>query len=316
MISYAIDVRHLSKQFGHFQALSDVSFVVPKGGVFCILGPNGAGKTTLLRILTTVTRPTQGEAFIEGFHLQKNALQVRQKIGVVAQENRFSGYLNVWQNLMLHARLHGLPKNLSTERIEGYLKQMDLWDRRHTLPDELSGGQQRRVVLIRALLHEPAIIFLDEPTTGLDPAARLEIWKTIAAFKDRATVILTTHYMEEADCLADRILMLNHGQVVLTGTPRELKQQLSPVNTYEIVLKAPKARQYAEDLKAHFELTIARVDEDDFRLEIHLPSPKALYPILERIPPEELLRVGEIEANLEAVFLSVAHTPANEVLLS
>lgn len=303
--AHAIVVQDISKSFGEIQALSGVSFVVPRGTVFCLLGPNGAGKTTLLRILTTVTRPNGGSAWVEGFNIQAEALEARKCFGVVAQENRFDRYLNIWENLMLHARMHDLARPEAEARITALLNQVDLYHRRFSLADDLSGGMQRRIALVRALIHQPKVLFLDEPTTGLDPEARLEIWHAIEGIKSVGTVILTTHYMEEADRLSDRILMLHHGQVVMEGTPRELKQQVSPLDKYELALSTPTAAECLAVLKTlsgvyHPEM------KDAYCLMFGVDSPAALQQVMNTLDPTNFQRLGRVEADLEDVFLAVA----------
>lgn len=312
--AHAIEVRQISKRFEAIQALRDVSFTVPRGKVFCILGPNGAGKTTLLRILTTTSRPDSGTASIEGCDIVSQALNIRQLIGVVAQENHFDRYLSVWHNLTLHAEMHGLQRSEYEPRITELLRKMELYDRRYSLPDDLSGGMKRRIVLIRALIHSPRILFLDEPTTGLDPQGRLEIWNMIEQFKQSATVVLTTHYMEEADRLADNVLILHHGRTVLLGTPRELKQKISPLNSYELVLNTPKARTLQPllydalrqgDTIRTTPLVQAEAT-DDFHIRLQLTDSAQLREIMNRVDPTDIFRLGQVEANLEDVFMAVA----------
>jgi ABC-2 type transport system ATP-binding protein len=311
----AIEVNQISKSFGRIQALRSVSFTVPQESVFCILGPNGAGKTTLLRILTTVTNPDSGQAKIEGFDIQTDVLQVRQRIGVVSQENRFDRYLSIWHNLTLHAQMHGMSPQVYEPRIKSFLEKIGLYERRFSLAEELSGGQQRRVALIRALIHSPKILFLDEPTTGLDPEARIEIWKTIEAFKQTATVILTTHYMDEADRLSDRILMLHHGSVVAEGSAQELKSRISPLDQFELLLKTPKAETYQTVLQAipshrGNATALQKVSvASSHRLAFETAEPEVLKEVISVIAPEDFLRIGQIEANLEEVFLSIAALP-------
>jgi ABC-2 type transport system ATP-binding protein len=304
----AIEVQNLAKHFGErgngIQALDGVSFTVPHGSVFCILGPNGAGKTTLLKILTTVTRPDRGTARIEGYDIQAQAIQVRDCIGVVAQANRFDRYLSIWHNLTLHAQMHGIPPAEFEPEINRLLEKVGLYERRFDSADTLSGGMQRRVALIRALIHRPKVLFLDEPTTGLDPQARREIWETIQQLKPSATIILTTHYMEEADILSDHILMLHQGKVVMEGTARELKQEISPQNGYEVFLKVPKAAEYQAIIEQ------AGIDSvqciDAYRLQFILSNPNELQRVMTLIPPHELHRIGEVEMDLESVFIAVA----------
>jgi ABC-2 type transport system ATP-binding protein len=308
---YAIVAEGLAKHFGKrgngIQALAGVSFQVPRQSVFSILGPNGAGKTTLIRILTTIMRPDEGSARIEGFDIRTQPLAVKQNIGVVFQANQLNHYLSVWHNLTLHAQMHGMSKAEYEPEITRLLKAADLYDRRFAKVYELSGGMQRRVVLIRALIHKPKLLFLDEPTTGLDPHARRELWQTIRDFRHHATVILTTHYLEEADFLSDHVLMVNHGKVVRYGTPRELKQAIAPNDLYEVELSVPKAKAYAATLP-HIAPGIQAVEpcEDDYTLQLQLAAPELLKAVLDNINPAELVRVGRKEINLETVFLRMA----------
>ena len=296
--------KHFGKKHDGIQALDNVSFSVPKESVFCILGPNGAGKTTLLRILTTVSKPDRGSAWIEGYDISSQALAVRNCIGIVAQENRFDKYLSIWHNLTMHAQMHGIPRAVYEPEIKALLEKMELYPRRFELTDNLSGGMQRRVALIRALIHHPKVLFLDEPTTGLDPQARREIWEMIQEFKKSATVILTTHYMEEADILSDRIMMLHQGKVVMTGTPRELKQTIAPTNIYELVLSVPKTQEYCALFHQRgFESLEAL---DDYRLQFILDNPSDLQRVLAIVSSDEVERLGRLETDLETVFLKVA----------
>ena len=303
---HAIEVRDLTKRFRSggkaFTAVDAISFTVARDSVFGILGANGAGKTTLLRMLTTTLWPDGGTAFIEGFELRRQELDIRKLIGIVAQENHFDRYLTAWQNLRLHADMHGLGRKEGDARIQGLLEQVDLWERRHDMLEDFSGGMQRRVALIRALIHQPKLLFLDEPTTGLDPAARLEIWETIQHFKQSATVILTTHYMDEADRLADRIMIMNHGQIVMTGTPDELKQKISPPDTYEIQFHH-HAERYLDALNGvgrNAEICGANT------LRFTLSNPDDLKQVLEAVPPAEIQWLGLAQADLETVYMSVA----------
>ncbi len=308
MTAIAIDVKNLSKFYkspaGIVQALDHVSFQVSQGSVYSILGPNGAGKTTLLRILTTMTRPNQGTALIEGYDIQTQALEVRQQIGIVAQENHFDKYLSVWHNLTLHAQMHGMTKAEFEPRITDLLKRVNLYHRRFDYAEQFSGGMQRRVALIRALIHSPKVLFLDEPTTGLDPEARREIWEIIRQCKASTTVILTTHYMEEADTLSDDILILNHGRVVMTGTPTALKRAISPEDIYLLKLKGPKAAGYFEKLQGLGVTHMEKVAEDTLRFR--LQDAQQLKQVITAVDLQDLLQIGAAEANLEAVYLSVA----------
>jgi ABC-2 type transport system ATP-binding protein len=310
---YAIVAKHLAKRFksrsGPVKALNGVSFHVEREQVFAILGPNGAGKTTLLRILTTVMRPGAGSAWIEGYELGRQNMQIRNLIGIVAQDNYFDRYLSVWQNLVLHAQMHGLPKSAYEKRISELLERVGLYNRRHDYMDEFSGGMQRRVALIRALIHKPHILFLDEPTTGLDPVARREIWDTIQQLKHDTTVILTTHYMEEADRLSDQIMILNHGEVMMTGTPQELKRHISPPSTYELALSRPEAEHYRTMLVPIVKEALLI---DPHALRFTLKSADGLPEVMGKVDPEDFLSLGLAEADLEAVYIAVAGQAASK----
>ncbi|MBK8189393.1 MAG: ABC transporter ATP-binding protein [Vampirovibrionales bacterium] len=316
----AIEAHGLVKRYKGVLALDGVSFEAPARSVFCVLGPNGAGKTTLLKILTTMTRPDEGDARILGHDIRRNAMAIRSQIGVVSQDNHFETYFTVWQNLALHAELHGMARETYTPRIEALLRQVDLYDRRHAKCDELSGGMQRRISLIRALIHHPRLLFLDEPTTGLDPVARRQLWQTIADIRDNTAIILTTHYMEEADVLSDCILMMHRGRAVMSGSPQALKRRVTPLNRYELLLRTPQARALAARIDAalnanagaggasggeRMRVTLC-VGDDPYRLEMKLADSADLSALLTLIEPDALLRVGALEADLEDVFLAVA----------
>lgn len=237
-----LHVKDLAKTYkkrggGLVHALQGVSFEVPKGEVFTILGPNGAGKTTLLRILTTLLKPDRGDALLEGVSLKKQPLKVRENLGVVFQANHFNNYLTVWDNLLLHADMHGLPRKHSTLWLKDQLALADLTGRETYYPDQFSGGQQRRMAIIRALMHQPTLLFLDEPTTGLDPEARKTVWQQIQTLQDQGTtVILTTHYMDEAEYLSDSILLLKEGRVLRYDAPDKIKALLHEQHRFELHL--------------------------------------------------------------------------------
>lgn len=322
----AIEVKDLRKSFGSLEALRGVSFTVPTHGVFCILGPNGAGKTTLIRILTTITRPDSGGVKIFGENIQTHALEIRNRIGIVAQDNHFDNYLSVWDNLMLHAKLHGLSAMAAKTRITELLESVGLQGRSQSVPNTLSGGMQRRVALIRALIHQPDLLFLDEPTTGLDPQARREIWDTVVSIKHKTTVILTTHYMEEADFLSDAILMMREGQVILSGTSRELKNRLALVNessghtlnAYEVILTEPEAQRYMEALQISCRKGSATEGancdwlqdihvSDPFRLSLRVRDPQGLAQLYQCIPVGLIQSIGKLQLDLEDVYLAVAN---------
>jgi ABC-2 type transport system ATP-binding protein len=216
-----IEAIGLTKNYGAIRAVDQVTLAIPQGEVFGLLGPNGAGKTTILKILTTLTRPDSGRCRIDGFDVTKSPLPVKQQIGVVPQENNLDRELTAFQNLLLYGWLHRV-KGLAVE-IETKLKTVDLWDRRDSIVAGFSSGMQRRLLLARALLPGPTILFLDEPSIGLDPQIRRQLWDMIRKTKiEGRTVILTTHYIEEAQALCDRVGILAKGRLIALDTPRRL----------------------------------------------------------------------------------------------
>lgn len=223
-----IKVDNISKSYGDFQALKDISFEVEEGEVFGFLGPNGAGKTTTINILCTLIRPTSGKASVAGYDLIKNMNQVRRSIGLVFQETTLDDYLTAEQNILFHALAYGVKADLRRHRTKELLTLMELWDRRKDKIRTYSGGMKRRLEIVRGLVHLPKILFLDEPTLGLDPQTRNRIWEYILDLREKQglTIFLTTHYMDEAEH-SDRIAVIDHGQIVALDTPDTLKTEVS-----------------------------------------------------------------------------------------
>ncbi|MEM3408448.1 MAG: ATP-binding cassette domain-containing protein [Candidatus Micrarchaeia archaeon] len=222
---YAIEVKNLVKRFGTLKAVDRISLKIKEGEIFGLLGPNGAGKTTTISMLSTLIRPTSGIAKVAGFDVCKNPLEVRKNIGIVFQEPSVDDLLTGRENLELHAMLYGMDKEIAKERIEEMLELVDLTERADSIVRTYSGGMRRRLEIARGLLHTPKILFLDEPTLGLDPASRRAIWSYIEKItkEKRITTILTTHYLEEADSLCDKIAIIDKGKIVIEGTSDELK---------------------------------------------------------------------------------------------
>lgn len=222
-----IRVRNLTKTFGEIKAVQDVTFEVGTGEIFAFLGPNGAGKTTTIKMLTTLLRPTSGKVEIDGLDPASQQNEVRKRFGIVFQDPSLDDELTASENLDLHGALYHVPRKLRVERSESLLKLFELWDRRNDPVKQFSGGMRRRLEIARGLLHTPKVIFLDEPTLGLDPQTRNQLWSQVKKLneEERVTVFLTTHYMEEADRVAHRIAIIDHGKIVAQGTPAELKQQ-------------------------------------------------------------------------------------------
>jgi len=222
-----IHVENLTKKFGDFTAVKDISFQVDSGEIFAFLGPNGAGKTTTIKMLTTLLRPTDGRIHLGGFDPWVKQREARQRFGIVFQDPSLDGEQTAYENMELHGILYHVPHKIRVERIEHLLRLFELWDRRKDLVKTFSGGMKRRLEIARGFLHTPKILFLDEPTLGLDPQSRNQLWTHVKGLNERekTTVFLTTHYMDEADRVAHRIAVMDHGAIVAIGTSAELKAQ-------------------------------------------------------------------------------------------
>jgi ABC-2 type transport system ATP-binding protein len=228
-----IKVEALTKVFGDpksdkaVKAVTDVTFEIRPGEVFAFLGPNGAGKTTTIQMLTTLLRPTSGTVAIDGLDPVKEPLEVRKRFGIVFQDPSLDGELTAYENMDLHGVLYHVPRKIRIERIEALLKLFELWERRTSLVKTFSGGMRRRLEIARGLLHTPKILFLDEPTLGLDPQSRNQLWTHVKHLNatEGVTVFLTTHYMDEAEKTAQRVAIIDHGRIVAQGSAQELKAQ-------------------------------------------------------------------------------------------
>lgn len=225
---HAIETRGITKNFNGIIAVNSVSISVEQGELFGLLGPNGAGKTTLINMLSTMTEPSQGEAFVWGFNSEKEASQVRQNIGVVFQDTTLDDRLTGRENLDLHGRLYGIESKARRKRISEVLSLVELEERADAIVKTYSGGMMRRLEIARGLMHHPKVLFLDEPTLGLDPQTRIHIWEYIKRMnkEENVTIMLTTHYMEEADKLCGRIAIIDRGRIVALDTPEALKNML------------------------------------------------------------------------------------------
>ncbi len=222
----AIEVENLVKKFGEVEAVRNISFKVKRGEIFAFLGPNGAGKTTTVHVLTTLLKPTSGKVFVAGHDVVREAKEVRKKIGIVFQDPSIDRYLTAYENMLVHGGVYGLGGHELKRKIEYLLKFVELWEFRNKPVKYFSGGMQRRLEIARSLLHEPEVLFLDEPTLGLDPQTRARIWDYINTIKKEydMTIFLTTHYMEEAESLADKIAIIDHGRIIAEGTCDELRK--------------------------------------------------------------------------------------------
>jgi len=260
----AVEVRELRKVYktGQKPAVDGLSFTVRRGEVFGLLGPNGAGKTTTVGVLTTRVRPTAGQAFVEGVDVVADSKRARQLLAVVPQRNNLDRSLNARQNLLFHAAYHGIGPRERQELADDILERMGLKDHQNALVDTLSGGQAQRLMIARALMHRPKVLFLDEPSTGLDPQARLFVHERVAALHaEGVTVVLTTHDMDEAAKLCDRVGIVDHGKLLTLDTPVELTRSLPGSNTVSVTV-SPNGHEPAKTTKALSEVDgVQRVEE-------------------------------------------------------
>jgi ABC-2 type transport system ATP-binding protein len=247
----AIAVEKIVKRYGDFEAVKGVSFEVAEGEIFGLLGPNGAGKSTLIRMMTTLMPVTAGRALVGGHDVSREPNAVRHMIGVIPQALTSDQDLTVEENLSIYAKLYSVPKVERDKNIAEVLEAVDLTKWRGAQTKTLSGGMRRRLEIARGLVHDPRIFFLDEPTTGLDPVSRIAVWEMLNNLKKKRnlTMLLTTHYMEEADRLCDRIAIVDHGKLVALGTPVELKQSVPGSNVVELQF-ARESEEWKARLKA------------------------------------------------------------------
>ncbi|ABR55070.1 daunorubicin resistance ABC transporter ATPase subunit [Methanococcus vannielii SB] len=239
---YAIEVVNLEKKFGKDVAVKEISFNVKKGEIFAFLGPNGAGKSTTINMLTTLLRPSSGFAKISGYNVLKEPKKVRKAIGIVFQDSTLDNQLTAYENLYIHGKIYGYGGELLKNRINELLDFVELLEVKDKVVKNFSGGMIRRLEIARSLIHEPDILFLDEPTIGLDPQTRAHIWDYIQKMKDKKnmTIFLTTHYMEEAELLSNRIAIIDHGKIIAEGTVNELKKIVGNDLVYVKFEKIPK----------------------------------------------------------------------------
>ncbi|HEY9658185.1 MAG TPA: ABC transporter ATP-binding protein [Allocoleopsis sp.] len=222
----AVALQNVHKVYNNVAVVHDLCLTIEPGEVFGLLGPNGAGKSTTIRMLTTLTAPTQGEIVVAGYDVRRQPYGVKQQIGVVLQQTSVDMDLTVWENMEFHGRMHHIPNPLRQKEIDRWLEYVELSDRRNDLVKTLSGGMKRRLQIARALLHQPQILFLDEPTVGLDPQTRRRLWEIIKGLNQQGmTILLTTHYMEEVEYLCDRIGIMDSGKLIELGTLDELRQR-------------------------------------------------------------------------------------------
>lgn len=305
----AISLQSITKLFGGLRAVEDFSLNVERGIIFGLLGPNGAGKTTLIKILTTLMRPTSGNALVEGYNVMTEGKAVRRLIGVVPQENNLDRYLTARENLVLHARMHGIPARQYNPRIDELLELTGLTGRQYDFPDTFSGGMQRRLVAIRALVHNPRVLFLDEPTTGLDPQSRRALWEYVQSLRTKMTIFLTTHYMDEADMLCDRIVIMDHGKALIDGTAAQLKEAFAHSHIYELSFR-DNADKYDGILRS---LTFVRkVERRGNIFHLELRNEESLKPLMDMIGSTDLKGICLREPSLEDVFIELTGRKVRE----
>jgi len=245
-----IEVSKLTKKFGDFKAVDEASFSIKKGEIFAFLGPNGAGKTTTIRILTTMLHPSSGKLMINGFDPVKQQRQTRESFGIVFQDPSLDNELTAYENMNFHGILYGVARELRKRRIEYLIKLVGLWDRKDDFIKTFSGGMKRRLEIARGLIHHPKVLFLDEPTLGLDPQTRAHVWEHLKHLneKEGMTILFTTHYMEEAEKMADKIAIIDHGKIVSIGSPKELMKKTKTKSVEKAFLELTGKEIREEDL--------------------------------------------------------------------
>lgn len=253
----AVALQNVHKIYNNIPVVNDLSLTIEPGEVFGLLGPNGAGKSTTIRMLTTLTQPTQGEIVVAGYDVIRQPFGVKKQIGVVLQQTSVDMDLTIWENMEFHGRMHHIPNPRRQKEIERWLEYVELFDRRKDLVKTLSGGMKRRLQIARALLHQPQILFLDEPTVGLDPQTRRRLWEIIKGLNQQGmTILLTTHYMEEVEYLCNRIGIMDNGRLIELGTLDELRQrhgegllmkQIGDRWDYKFFPTMSDAKQYLEE---------------------------------------------------------------------
>jgi len=304
---YSIEAKSLTKSFGDLIAVNDVSFSVEKGEIFGFLGPNGAGKSTTMMIFTTLLKPTSGNAVIAGFDVMKDAKYVRENIGFVQQETTVDEYLTGRENLLLQAKLNHIPKNEINQRIDEVLELIELSDKQDQAVVTYSGGMRKRLDIAGGLLHHPKVLFLDEPTVGLDIQTRRKIWQYIKKIhiEFEMTIFVTTHYMEEADSLCDRIGIMDHGKIQVIDTPENMKNALGNEIISLVVDTNNNHDSFLEELKK-IEF-IKKINEDDLKLTLFTSNGTEVIPKIFQISSELKIKINSIsltQPTLDDVFIS------------
>ncbi|MCF7819951.1 MAG: ATP-binding cassette domain-containing protein [Candidatus Pacebacteria bacterium] len=236
---YIIEVKNLRKKFKENMAVADISFKVKTGEVFAFLGPNGAGKSTTIKILTTLLKPTEGSVHLNGFNVLKDKAKARKSFGIVFQDQSLDIDLTAYENMYFHATLYKIPKADRLEKIKKLMEMVDLWEKRKQIVKKFSGGMKRRLEIARGLLHHPEILFLDEPTLGLDPQTRQHIWQYIMNLNksEALTIFFSTHYLDEVEKIADKVAIIDQGKIIDIGTVKEIKERNQTLTLEEAFIK-------------------------------------------------------------------------------
>jgi len=303
MTKNVIEVNNLEHSYGTIKAVDNISFTVKQGEIFSFLGPNGAGKSTVINILTTLKKIQKGEARVNGYDVAKDPKSVRRSIGIVFQMLCLDHEMTVYENLEYHGKIYSMPKKERKERIDELLRLTDLESKRNTLAKDLSGGMKRRLELARGLMTRPAVLFLDEPTVGFDIQTRMKMWEYLREIKKEGTTIfLTTHYMEEADQLSDRISIIDHGKIVVTGTSDELKNKLGKDLIY---LETTNNKVAAEILRSLKSVKSVTEDTKSLRVIIGEDVTHALPLIMDKMPGEgiDITTVNIKKPSMDDVFV-------------
>lgn len=300
---HAIKVENLTKQFNGFTAVDHISFVVKSGELFGLLGPNGAGKTTTIRMLTGILKPTTGTAYIEEYDIQKNPLEAKQLMGIVPEMANAYVDLSALRNLLLIGELYGIRKKRRIEKAEKLLKLFGLYDKRHQKVKTFSKGMKQRIIVAMGLMNDPQLLFLDEPTSGLDVESVRLIRELIGEFNGRGiAVILTTHNIEEANQLCDRVAIMNHGKIVAIDRPEKLKRTIQSTTSIEVAFhKEVKARELI------FE-GVTEVKKTGDKLRLYTEKPEEIIPVLVKYSQSsgnKIISLNTLAPNLEDVFLKL-----------
>ncbi len=303
LLEHVIETNELTKSFNGLVAVDRLNISVEQGEIFGLLGPNGAGKTTTISMLCSILKPTSGTAKVNGFDIVKESMQVRKSIGLVFQDPSVDDRMTGRENLFMHANLYGVPVSEQKDRIENVLKLVELGERADDLLRTYSGGMRRRLELARGLIHYPKVLFLDEPTIGLDPQTRDHVWRYIRELKEAhdITVVLTTHYMDEADRLSDRIAIMDYGKIIALDTSYKLKETLEGD---VIIVKANNLEALSAIIKEKMDLQKTRIVEDT--IEITVKNGKSLLPRIVDVATQNKIYIESValrEPNLEDVFL-------------